>query len=90
MALTNKSRFCFNSARMAAISLVSAPVMGGLIVALTLLDSHPTAVSSLMFCRGAWFIMDPAVQMDPPYLTFKEAVNQTQNNMVSSHIHIQY
>ena len=34
--------------------------------------------------------MDPAVQMDPPYFAIKEAVNQTQNNMVSSHSHTQY
>ena len=27
--------------------------------------------------RGAGFIMDPAVQMDPPYFSIKEAVNQT-------------
>ena len=28
--------------------------------------------------------MDPAVQMDPPYFAIKEALNQIQNNMVSS------
>ena len=28
--------------------------------------------------------MDPAVQMDPPYLAIKEAVDKIQNNMVSS------
>ncbi len=28
--------------------------------------------------------MDPAVQMDPPYFSIKEAINQIQNNMVSS------
>ena len=28
--------------------------------------------------------MNPAVQMDPPYFAIKEAINQIQNNMVSS------
>ena len=35
-------------------------------------------------CRGTGFIMDPAVQMDPPYFSIKEAINQIQNNMVLS------
>ena len=34
--------------------------------------------------RGAGFIMNPAVQMDPPYFAIKEAINQIQNNMVLS------
>ncbi len=28
--------------------------------------------------------MNPAVLMDPPYFAIKEAINQIQNNMVSS------
>ena len=28
--------------------------------------------------------MDPAVQMDPPYFSIKEAINQIKNNMVFS------
>ena len=30
--------------------------------------------------------MDPVVQMDPPYFSIKEAINQIQNNMVLSQI----
>ena len=76
--------FCYTSLNFCVNLHISKSILNKMIRPILAIFAPFNIEKCLISGRRAGFIMDPAVQMYPPYFTIKEAVNQIQNNMVSS------